>query len=888
MKRIHYLTIFLCLFLFSCKQDEVITPSNKLYTKFRASFEASTRTHIDNNLRMRWNEGDEISIFTSSANQRFKFDGSTGDRSGTFSKVYNNNNVDVEPTFTIVNAIYPYRDNNAISGFAPPYGGHVFTLEIPNVQDYAKDSFGEGASPMIASAPLGEESELYFRNVCGFLRLQLYGEDVTVDRIELTSMNRETINQPISGVYQFWIDGVNGHPTPIVYDDGLEENNYCITLDCGEGVTIGATEDNSTEFIFSLLPFSNQYISLRFTVYTTDNRFQQFDYFTTDSFEIERNVITTMAPKEFNSNMSLVVDDNEREALIEFYKATNGDEWTRNDNWCSDKPVGEWYGVEIHSDEYNGEVISFVGKLSLGNNNLNGEINNELKRLSKLTWLELHNNLLTSVDVSESNALTILTCNNNPIVSLSTPLNVGSLDCSDTLISELDVSDHTQLSVLNCSNTNISELNLSRLNDLCILNCAGTKIVGLNLDGLTKLTHLDCSAKTLSTISWNDCGSLLELTCNDTQLTSIDVTKFENLVGISCARNANLSSINASNLPMLRWFSCEGNNALTYLNVSNSFKYYEDNYLICNDNKILQNINVDNCTKLKVFRCWENAFSELNVSTLQSLTELDCRLNPNLTSIDVSRCTNLETLTCNGNIFTNLDLSHNLNLKVLFFLGAQNLLDLRLSTSIEHLEISHAPHLLSLDLAQYKNLRDVHIWNCINLSSVNLAELLDLDGLQIDNCNLSEIDLSGCPNLKYLRVKGNQFTKAPNLPLGLRLLDIRSNHVPDLDLSKYLDLETLYCRDCQIPVLDLTKHTKLVLLDCNENPITELDLRYTSLGGTPGAPPSSGSVGGALWCASPTLEKLYLKQGWSFWGITDNRNNDYIHPNTEIIFVDID
>lgn len=35
----------------------------------------------------------------------------------------------------------------------------------------------------------------------------------------------------------------------------------------------------------------------------------------------------------------------EREALIAIYNALDGDNWTNNENWCSDKPVCEWYGV---------------------------------------------------------------------------------------------------------------------------------------------------------------------------------------------------------------------------------------------------------------------------------------------------------------------------------------------------------------------------------------------------------------------------------------------------------------------------------------------------------------------------------------------------------------
>lgn len=39
--------------------------------------------------------------------------------------------------------------------------------------------------------------------------------------------------------------------------------------------------------------------------------------------------------------------DVEREALIEFYKATGGDNWGNNTNWCSEKPVGEWLGISV-------------------------------------------------------------------------------------------------------------------------------------------------------------------------------------------------------------------------------------------------------------------------------------------------------------------------------------------------------------------------------------------------------------------------------------------------------------------------------------------------------------------------------------------------------------
>ena len=37
-----------------------------------------------------------------------------------------------------------------------------------------------------------------------------------------------------------------------------------------------------------------------------------------------------------------------RKALTEFYQALDGDNWPHKDNWCSDKPIIEWYGININ------------------------------------------------------------------------------------------------------------------------------------------------------------------------------------------------------------------------------------------------------------------------------------------------------------------------------------------------------------------------------------------------------------------------------------------------------------------------------------------------------------------------------------------------------------
>lgn len=69
--------------------------------------------------------------------------------------------------------------------------------------------------------------------------------------------------------------------------------------------------------------------------------------------------------------------EKERAALVALYNATGGDNWANKANWCSDRPVSEWYGVTV--DEQ-GRVLTLV----LENNNLTGSIPAEFCELGSL------------------------------------------------------------------------------------------------------------------------------------------------------------------------------------------------------------------------------------------------------------------------------------------------------------------------------------------------------------------------------------------------------------------------------------------------------------------------------------------------------------------------
>ena len=84
---------------------------------------------------------------------------------------------------------------------------------------------------------------------------------------------------------------------------------------------------------------------------------------------------TTAAPA---TDAGTVATD--RAALVAFYNAMDGDNWTNNENWLSDAPMNEWHGVGTNSE---GRVFH----LRLTDNQLSGELPSELGSLSFLIVL---------------------------------------------------------------------------------------------------------------------------------------------------------------------------------------------------------------------------------------------------------------------------------------------------------------------------------------------------------------------------------------------------------------------------------------------------------------------------------------------------------------------
>ena len=122
-----------------------------------------------------------------------------------------------------------------------------------------------------------------------------------------------------------------------------------------------------------------------------------------------------------------------KEVLTELYEATDGDNWFDKDNWLSDEPLQEWYGVVVHR--------SSIVKLNLPDNDLEGEITDSWGSLPHLTTLDLSGNRLTGEipeSFAELTALRVLRIHGNQLTGC-VPASLGNrLDIEMSRLGDID------------------------------------------------------------------------------------------------------------------------------------------------------------------------------------------------------------------------------------------------------------------------------------------------------------------------------------------------------------------------------------------------------------------------------------------------------------------
>ena len=569
MKRFFTLLIALSMLLCGCS-DYIAEQENskRIYTNITdltASFaDDTTRTYVEDGKYLRWHEDDRITAFYGNTlNQEYKFNGSTGDNSGTFSLVPNGE-LGTGNTIDHIYALYPYRADTSITDEG------VISLTLPTTQSYTKNSFGRGSNTMIAVTKDVEDTFLSFKNACGYLVVKLYGEDVMIKSIVLKGNN----NEKIAGAATI-ISSYECIPQITVSDKGGEE----IALICNDAVEIGSTIDTATEFWFSLpeTAFSNG-----FTITIMDVSFKEQIKTTNNKVIIERNCIQPMTAFEFcgieqpipNNEIWYTTTDN---SLFAPYYSTNVNASITSNIITNAKGVIT-YDTDVvslgnYTIAYNNYLESIrlpdsISSISdsafastsglvsiiypsssekiVGNSSWKKVKYLHLNKYNALKNLSIHNYtsleildlrgccpLLNSISFYGNNVKQLVLGEKECLTYLST--GGGYWDVSP--LQTLDLSGCPNLETLECSKAKLTELNITKLEKITSIKCNDNQLTNLNLSQKSVLKYLDCSNNKLSTIDLSDCSSLQELTCSYNMLTELNVDNCKDIKYLYCADN---------------------------------------------------------------------------------------------------------------------------------------------------------------------------------------------------------------------------------------------------------------------------------------------------------------------------------------------------------------
>ena len=247
------------------------------------STSAETRSYLDSDGSVLWNQGDQVSVFAATTgNLQYQVsDDSAGKTEATLKQIGGSS---TSTTITGNVAFYPYASGASIAESEGTFT--ISGIELPATQTYIAGSFGNGAFPMAAVSP-ANDNNFKFKNLLGGLKLQLKGT-ATIASISITGNN----NEILCGAAE--VTASNGG-TPSIRLTGTDAAAKTVTLNCGAGVTLDP--DTATPFVIALPEIT---MSKGFTVTVKDNAGKRMVISTSKA--IDRSQLRKMPAVEFVEN----------------------------------------------------------------------------------------------------------------------------------------------------------------------------------------------------------------------------------------------------------------------------------------------------------------------------------------------------------------------------------------------------------------------------------------------------------------------------------------------------------------------------------------------------------------------------------------------------------
>ncbi len=519
------------------------------------------------------------------------------------------------------------------------------------------------------------------------------------------------------------------------------------------------------------------------------------------------------------------------------------------------------------------EAAAFTGTLDVSNSGILSLVG--IEAFTSLTGLNLDNNQVITLDLSQNVALTSLSAANNA-------LTVFRIDNgNNSAISSFDVTGNPDLDCIMVSDVTFAQNNWTNIpaglgfGTDCAVNIPNATLkttllthsptIDTNSDGEIQITEAFAHTDDLFITANNAITDLIGveafvnitfLYAGSSNLLSANVTQNTKLREIRVLHNRNLTEINLTTMPDLSeaWLSSQ---SLTSIDLSNNPNLI-NLYIGVND---LTELDLSNNPKLEILSAGQNLIASIDISQNTALKQIFLNQNQ-LSSLDISHITGYTT----GNITTNAALQcvkvHNISYATGRLVKGTNtsfseddcppaIPDLKLLQALQ----AHNPVIDTNDDDIIQLDEMLAYSDTLFLASKQITDLTGLEnfqniiGLVLNNNALTSIDPTPFTKLEYLNVQslfGGGLTSldlSANVDLehlktgfnGLGTLDVSSNpnlkelycqnlSLTNLDLSNNTQLTTLEAQDNDFSTLNLSANTMLEILNLNNSPITSLDL----------------------------------------------------------------
>ncbi|CAL2075753.1 hypothetical protein [Tenacibaculum sp. 190524A02b] len=433
-----------------------------------------------------------------------------------------------------------------------------------------------------------------------------------------------------------------------------------------------------------------------------------------------------------------------------------------------------------------------------------------------LVSLNLKNNSLTSINLTNNTVLETLGISENNLTSidLSENINLKSLDIGANPITALDVSNNIALTRLECPVTDITAIDVSKLTKLTFLELFQTDITTLDISNNLVLKNLILYKTKLTTLEVSLNTELTELRIDNTDITTIDLSTNTKLIEVR-VNGSDITSIDLTNQTALTQFYGQ-TGVLEYVNIRNG------------NNTNITNFDVRNNDDLTCVTVDDASYSVANwtdIGTSTSFTEGNyCNYTAIPDSTFEARLESLgyDDISGDGQVPTALiEVVTSLNVNDL---GINELTGIEDFTALVTLN-ARGNNFATLNVSKNTLLEHLYV-NNNNLSSIDVTNNLVLRNLNIGSNNITSLDVSNNPDLRDLWVQGNGGLTSLDLSnnLDLRELYTYSSGVSTLDLSFHVELRILSAYRTSITTIDLSNNTKLKALRVDETNVTELDL----------------------------------------------------------------